>query len=146
MTCISSYLFREVLTALQQDVSFSSSSPCASVQSAHILAEQLPVAMSRSALATNEAVPLLACAGSDAVMPETLGSQITIERRLQRSGAAPYTIKDELGRKVSTCKLARCNWQPCNEGSGSPKGASPHRVVVSVSFFRALHLIWYHFA
>lgn len=38
--------------------------------------------------------------GSDAVMPEALGSQITIERRLQRSGAAPYTIKDELGRKV----------------------------------------------
>ena len=54
----------------------------------------------------------LSCAGSDAVMPETLGSQITIERRLQRSGAAPYTVKDELGRKVSACKVARCDWQP----------------------------------
>ena len=74
------------------------------------------MAVSGSALANTEPAPPppppLLCAGSDAAMPETLGSQLTIERRLQRSGAAPYTIRDELGRKVSACKVARCNWQP----------------------------------
>ena len=101
------------------------------------------MAMSWSAFAELELALLLSCAGSDAVMPETLGSQITIERRLQRSGAAPYTIKDELGRKVSACKLARCNWQPLARfWCWEPR----HIQWLSACRPMRLHLIWYHTA
>lgn len=53
---------------------------------------------------TARAIITLANRGEDAFQPDTFGSKIIIERKIQRQGANSYAIKSESGKTVSTKK------------------------------------------